>query len=127
METQAYLWHYIIAGVLLALLGEISHVCRAVFNIFPDRLSDKPMMDMLISDGYNLNDMIFGTEYDDAGYYRLDSLKNLRNSVVATLLGGWATMLLVPGASGLAAEAIDESLAWLWRLFLYRLSDIRWM
>lgn len=124
METQAYLWHYIVAGVVFALLGAIGHVSRAVFNVFPDRLSDKAWMDLLISDGYDIDDYLFGTEYDDAGYYRLDSWKNLRHYVVAMLIGGWAAMLTMPGASGLAALAINSSLAWLWQLFLYRLSDI---
>jgi hypothetical protein len=125
METQAYLWHYLVAGLVFALLGVVGHVTRAVFNVFPDRLSDKPLMDMMISNGYNLGDYLFCTEYDDAGYYRLDSLRNLRNSVVATLLCGWGVMLFVPGASGLAASAINGSLAWLWQLFLERLNDIR--
>jgi hypothetical protein len=125
METQAYLWHYLVAGLVFALLGVAGHVTRAVFNVFPDRLSDKPLMDMMISNGYNLGDYLFGTEYDDAGYYRLDSLRNLRNSVVATLLCGWGVMLFVPGASGLAASAINGSLVWLRQLFFERLNDIR--
>jgi len=124
MIAQAYLWHYIVAGILLAMLGAVGHVCRAVFNVLPDRLSDKPWMDMLISDGYSLGDRLFGTEYDDAGYYKLDSARNLRNYVVATMIGGWAAMLLVPKASGMAAYLINCSCNWLWDLFLYRLANI---
>lgn len=124
MAVQAYLWHYMVAGLAFVLLGATGHVCRAVFNVLPDRLSDKPVMDLLISDGYDLNDHLFGTEYDDAGYYRLDSWINLRNAMVFSALGGWAVMLFVPGASGLVASAINEGAVWLWQLFLYRLGEI---
>lgn len=124
METQAYLWHYIAAGMVFGLMGVAGHVCRAVFNVFPDRLSDNAWMDMLVSDGYNLGDYLFGTEYDDAGYYKLDSFRNLRFYVVSTVIGGWAAMLLVPGASGLVAKAINQALLWVWQLFLYRLGDV---
>ena len=124
MAAQAYLWHYLVAGVLLAILGTLGHVARAVFNVLPDRLSDKPLMDMLVSDGYDFNDWLFGTEYDDAGYYRLDSLKNLRQAVLATVLGGWAVALLAPGASGLMAQGINDMFGWLWDLFLFRLSEL---
>lgn len=124
MAVQAYLWHYMVAGLAFVLLGAIGHVCRAVFNVLPDRLSDRPVMDLLISDGYDLNDHLFGTEYDDAGYYRLDSWINLRNAMVFSVLGGWAVMLLAPGASGLVATAINEGAEWLWQLFLFRLGEV---
>lgn len=123
LAEQAHLWHYLVAGGALALLGAIGHVGRAVFNMFPDRLTDKPWSDMLLSNGYNIDDHIFGTEYDDAGYYRLDSLKNLRGYVLAMVIGGWAAMLLVPHASGFVAHVINESAVWLWKLFLFRLDE----
>lgn len=123
METQAYLWHYIVAGLALALLGVLGHVCRAVFNVLPDRLTDKSWLDMMLSSGYSIDDYLFGTEYDDAGFYRLDSVKNLRGYVLVMLICGWAAMLLVPHASGLIAYGINEAFAWLWRLLLYRLAE----
>lgn len=125
MEVQAYLWHYVVAGLVFALFGVLGHVTRAVFNLYPDRLSDRSWMDMLVSNGYNLGDYLFGTEYDEAGYYKLDSLRNLRFYVASTVIGGWAAMLLVPGASGLVAEAINAALVWVWELFVYRLGDVR--
>lgn len=124
MIAQAYLWHYIVVGILLAIVGAVAHVCHAVFNVLPDRLSDKPWMDMLVSNGYSLGDRLFGTEYDDAGFYKLDSPKNLRNYVVGTVIGGWAAMLLLPDASGMIAYLINCSCVWLWDLFLYRLANI---
>ena len=123
-EAQAYLWHYIIMGVMLAAFGGVAHVSRAVFNLYPDRLSDRPLMDMMISEGYDFSDWLFGTEYDDAGYYRLDSVKNLRICVVSTLVGGWIMILLMPGGSGIMAYAINESVIWLWQLFLHRLGEV---
>ena len=124
MEAQAYLWHYVIAALLLAGLGGLGHVTRGVFNVFPDRLSDKPLMDMMISDGYDLNDWLFGTEYDDYGFYRLDSLKNLRIAVWSTVIIGLAVLLIVPHASSLMAYGINQSFVWLWDLFVYRLSEV---
>lgn len=127
MHAEAATWHYVIAQVLFLLLGVLSHVSRAVFNLFPDRLSDKPMMDMMISDGYDWNDWLFGTEYDENGYYRLDSLKNLRLAVMYSMVGGFAAMLLTPGFSVAMAAGIDWSLAAGWELFKYRLDNPRWI
>lgn len=125
MLEEAATWHYVVAFGLFLLLGAIGHLCRAVFNVYPDRLSDRPMLDLAISDGYDWNDRLFGTEYDDAGYYRLDSWRNFRNAALFTALGGIAVMLFSEGASGLIAHGIDLGLAWLWDLFLYRIENIR--
>jgi hypothetical protein len=126
MLEEAATWHYAVAFVLFLLLGAVGHVARAVFNVYPDRLSDKPMLDLAISDGYDWNDHIFGTEYDDAGYYRLDSWRNFRNATLLSGFSGLAVMLLSDGASGVIAHGIDVGLAWLWDLFLYRLQTLHW-
>lgn len=126
MIEEAATWHYAVAFVLFLLLGVVGHVCRAVFNVWPDRLSDRPMLDLMVSDGYDWNDRIFGTEYDDAGYYRLDSWRNLRNAAIGCGLAGLAVMLFSDSASVLAARGIDAALAWVWDLFLYRLETVRW-
>lgn len=118
--AEAATWHYVVALVLLALMGALGHVVRAVFNVLPDRLSDRPLMDLVISDGYNWADMIFKTEYDDAGYYRLDSLHNLRLSVIWAMLSGFVALLLVPDASKVSAYWIDQGLVALIDLFWYR-------
>jgi hypothetical protein len=126
MFEEAATWHYAVAFVLFLLLGAVGHVARAVFNVYPDRLSDTPMLDLAISDGYDWNDRIFGTEYDDAGYYRLDSWRNFRNATLLSGFSGLAVMLLSDGASGVIAHGIDVGLAWLWDLFLYRLQTLHW-
>lgn len=123
MPAEAATWHYIIAEVIFFILGVTGHVVRAVFNLYPDRLSDKPMMDLVISDGFNLGDYLLGTEYDDNGFYRLDSIKNLRISVSTTMVGGFAMMLLAPGASGAIAGLIDQGLVFIKDLFFLRLEQ----
>ncbi|MBC2774304.1 hypothetical protein H6M51_15675 [Rhizobium sp. AQ_MP] len=123
---EAATWHYVVAVGLFALIGAVGHVVRAVFNILPDRLSDRPMMDLVISDGYSWQDMIFKTEYDDAGYYRLDSLHNLRLAVGWAMFSGFLILLLAPDASRLAAYWIDFGLAALVDLFWYRVETFEW-
>ncbi|WP_137155775.1 hypothetical protein [Rhizobium sp. FKL33] len=121
---QAGVYHYVIAGLGFCLIGAVAHAARAIFNVFPDRLSDNERMDMILSDGYSLGDKIFGTEYDDAGYYRLDSLRNLKNSVAVTLIGGWAAMLITPGMAPAIAQCIEWAEGWIWDLFLHRLETL---
>lgn len=108
METELATWHFVVAGLIFALLGVVSHVCRAVFNVFPDKLSDTPAVNILVSSDYGWADHLWGTEFDDAGYYRLDSLKNLRLSVMFSVLGGLGAMLLVDGA-GIGIAALIEA------------------
>lgn len=126
MTTLLGLYYYLLAGVTLVLMGAIGHVCRAVFNVYPDRLTDKPWLDMAISDGYDLHDRIFGTEYDDAGYYVLDSGRNLRNAVLLTLLPGWGAMFFSTDVAVLFALGADIALGWVGELFMQRLAEVRW-
>ena len=126
MPLEAATWHYLVAAIVLAFIGVVAHVVRAVFNVYPDRLSDRPLMDLMVSDDYNWSDRLFGTEYDDFGYYRLDSLKNLRLSCLFSVAGGLAVMLFVPGASIVIAQLIDQSLAALFDLWAYRLETYEW-
>ena len=107
-------------------MGVIGHVARAVFNVLPDRLSDNKTMDMVISDGYDASDRLFGTEYDDAGYYMLDSRRNLTIAVLSTLAAGWGAMLLHTELALMVANGVNWAGGWLWQLFLYRISHARW-
>eukprot|EP01035_Chromulina_nebulosa_P058233 gene58233-79747_t len=50
MPPEADTWHYIVAAFILALVGVLAHIVRAVFNVYPDRLSDRPMLDLMVSD-----------------------------------------------------------------------------
>ena len=124
MAEDAATWHYFVAFFLFLVLGALGHVARAVFNVYPDRLSDKPMMDLLISDGYDTGDRLFGTEYDDGGYYRLDSWRNFRNATVLSGLAGIVIMLVSDEASAAIAAGIDLCLSFLWDLFLFRVDTV---
>jgi len=126
MQTLIGLWYYLLAGVFFALFGAIAHVSRAVFNVYPDRLSDKPLMDMMVSDGYDASDWAFGTEYDEAGYYKLDSGRNLKVAVLSVLALGWGSMLLSTEIALAFVYSANEIGAWIRDLFIYRLSEARW-
>ena len=96
METELATWHFVVAGGIFALLGAICHVTRAVFNVFPDKLSDTPAVNILVSSDYSWADHFWGTEFDDAGYYRF------------SVFGGLGAMLLVDGA-GIGIAALIEA------------------
>ena len=126
MMTLLGLGYYLLAGVVFVLMGALGHVCRGVFNVYPDRLTDKPWLDMAISDGYDLNDRILGTEYDEAGFYKLDSGHNLFIAVVLTVAPGWGAMLLSTDVALLFAQGADYAFGWLGDLFVRRLAEARW-
>ncbi|MAY63677.1 MAG: hypothetical protein CML29_15855 [Rhizobiales bacterium] len=125
METTLATWHFVAAGLAFALFGVGFHVWRAVFNLFPDKISDTVAVNIFVSRGYGWADYFFGTEYDDAGYYRLDSLKNLRLAVVFSLLGGMGAMLFVPDAAEGIARLLDLGLQVFIDLLAYRLENFR--
>ncbi len=101
------LWHFAFAGLFLAVCGWLSHVVRGHINMHPDRLSDSVALDLVVSDGFSLSDWLFGIEYDDYGFYRADSAKNLRISVTTTTLGGLLFLAAVDGADVDVAQWID--------------------
>lgn len=125
METELATWHFVVAGIVFAFLGLIAHICRAVFNVFPDKLSDTPAVNILVSGDYSWGDYIWGVEFDDAGYYRLDSLKNLRLYVVSFVLGGLAVMLFSTEAAQVFAYWIELGITGFIDLFWQRVADLR--
>ena len=124
METELATWHFVVAGMIFALFGVIAHVTRAVFNVFPDKISDTPTVNVLVSSDYGWADYLWGTEFDDAGYYRLDSLKNLRLSVLFTMFGGLAAMVLVDGAGLGIAQLIESGARAFVDLFWQRIAEL---
>jgi hypothetical protein len=125
METELATWHFVVAALAFALFGVGFHVCRAVFNLFPDKLSDTAAVNIFVSSGYGWADHVFGTEYDDAGYYRLDSLKNLRLTVGFCLLGGMGAMLFAPDVAEGIAKLLDLGLQAFIDLVIYRVQNFR--
>ena len=124
MEAELATWHFVAAGVVFAVLGALAHVVRAVFNVFPDKISDTPAVNIMVSSDYGWADHLWGTEFDDAGYYRLDSLKNLRLSVMFTVFGGLAAMLLVDGAGLGIAALIETGIGAFVDLFWQRIAEL---
>ena len=124
METELATWHFAVAGFLFAILGVLAHTIRAVFNVFPDKISDTPTVNILVSSGYSWGDYLWGVEFDDAGYYRLDSLKNLRLSVTFMVLGGLGAMLLVDGAGLGIATMIEAGIIGFVDLFWQRVAEL---
>lgn len=125
MQIELATWHFVIAGVLFAALGLLAHIIRAVFNVFPDKLSDTPAVNVLVSSDYSWGDYLIGTEFDDAGYYRLDSLKNLRLSVTYWLIAGFGMMLFSAEAAQAIAWAIEAGIAGFVDLFWQRIEDLK--
>ncbi|MBV6650427.1 MAG: hypothetical protein KI789_11940, partial [Hoeflea sp.] len=111
METELATWHFIVAGIVFVMLGALAHVVRAVFNVFPDKLSDTPAVNVLVSSDYSWGDYLIGTEFDDGGYYRLDSLKNLRLSISYWLFAGFGMMLISAEAAQMVAYGIETGLS----------------
>jgi len=125
METELATWHFVVAGFVFALVGVFAHVIRAVFNLYPDKLSDTPAVNILVSGGYCWGDYLWGTEFDDAGYYKLDSLRNLRLCVTFSVLGGLGAMLLVDGAGLGMANLIEAGIGGFVDLFWQRIAELK--
>jgi hypothetical protein len=125
METELATWHFIVAGIIFVVLGALAHVVRAVFNVFPDKLSDTPAVNVLVSSDYSWGDYLIGTEFDDGGYYRLDSLKNLRLSVTYWLIAGFGMMLISSEAAQMVVYGIEAGLSAFVDLFWYRIENLK--
>lgn len=118
-------WHFFAFLALLAAFGVLGHVVRGFVNPLPDRLSDSDGLDIILSDGYSMNDRMFGTEYDDYGYYRLDSIKNLKISVVLSMAAGAIAFLFCGNELAHSfAWAADNAVTWCWDLMVYRVQAL---
>lgn len=125
MQMLIGLSYYLIAGICFALIGAIGHVIRAKFNLVPDLLFRGRSLNLIISDGYDIKDMLLGAEYDDAGYYRLDSIRNFKIAVGWSLGMGWCLMLVSTELAVLIASVIDTAGLWFWDLLKLRIREAR--
>lgn len=119
MQAEAFTWHYVVALGFFTALGLIGHVCRALFNPLPDGLYDGAPMDRIVPGRHSWSDRLFGCDYDDGGFYRLNSLRNLRNAALLSGFSGMAVMLLSPATAGALAQVIDSGLAGLGGLLVH--------
>ena len=126
MEQTVHFWHYGIMITAFAVMGVLVHIGRAVFNLYPDRLTDSKEMDVMISPGYTLSDYFFDLEFDENGFYELYSLKNLRFCIVCGIICGIVFVIGVPETNKMVAGWIDAVLKYTGELFIYRIHHIRW-
>jgi hypothetical protein len=117
-------FHFLVAMAVFAILGVAAHVLRAVINPYPDRLSDKPWMDVAVSDGYTVEDHLLQVEFDEYGFYRLDSRRNLIVSVVLTMLGGFFLIAIDVAASNAMSQMIHSALGFVWDRIADRISEL---
>ena len=104
-QIHVSFWHFLFGIVAAVCFGLLCHVVRAVFNVFPDRISDSHIMDIMVSRDYSFWDWYYGTEYNDAGYYELHSTKNLRLSIIYNLVAFVALWFVMPAFPNMVAFA----------------------
>ena len=105
LQTPISFWHFLFGIIAAVSSGVLCHVGRAVFNVFPDRLSDSHTMDMIVSSDYSFADWYYGTEFNDAGFYELHSVKNLRLSIIYNLVTFGVFWFIVPTFPNMVAHA----------------------
>lgn len=89
-----YLLFTMLAG---AIAGGIAHLIRAVFNLYPDKISKNRWVNIIVSPGYSFEDDLLGVEFDDySGYYKLLSLKNLKISAFIWTALSFAVFVFYP-------------------------------
>jgi hypothetical protein len=116
-------WYFLVALAAFGILGMISHVLRAVINLYPDRLSDKPLLDVVVSPGYSVEDHLFQLEFDEYGFYRLDSRRNLIITTILTMFGGLIIILLDASIANQISGLIDLAWAWIGETAQKRLTE----
>lgn len=95
------------------ILGTACYLARGLFNPFPDRLSDSAVLDAFVSGDYSSGDHVLGVAFDDNGYYRTDSLHNLRLTIGFAILATLVALFTVPEAPTFWAMVVDGAGAWL--------------
>lgn len=126
METvEIHVWHFVVAALVFALCGVAAHTLRGLVNVYPDKLSDTPMVNIVFSRDFSFADHVTRTEFDDFGFYRFDSLHNLKLSVLFWLLGGLGAMALSDEVGQMGAFLIDRGLSAFVDLFWYRIDALR--
>lgn len=124
METQAAIWHYLAAPFVLAAIGALWHVARALWAPYPERLTGSKLTDAYLPLGYQLTDWIHETEFDEDGYYRLDSWRNLKVAVALVVAVGMFFVLFSSGVANFFAACMNATLQWLVDLVVYRWQNL---
>lgn len=110
MTTLAYVGFVFAAAVVGALLGILAHFWRAHATAYAEDLGLGEPLDTLTRDNYQFEKHVVGAEWDDAGFWAPDSLRNLAYYVIsgfaAPLFGG----LLLWGQREALVETVCVSL-----------------
>lgn len=78
-------------------IGFLAHFMKSHMDLFPDQIFDKGDPANLIVPDYDLENLLLGNEYDDAGYWEYLSLRNLITYVMLSVLTVWTLRYLVGG------------------------------
>lgn len=87
MTDLAYIGFILAMSVFGALLGVIAHFWRAHATRFPEDLGLGEPLNMLTRDNYVVEKYVAETEWDDAGYWDGESVRNLVYYLVIGALG----------------------------------------
>ena len=77
MTDFAYIAFVFSAAVLGTILGIIAHFMRAHTRLWPEKVTDSDFLNELMMDSYLFEKYAVGAEWDDAGYWDPNSLRNL--------------------------------------------------
>ena len=91
MISFAYICFVFAAAVIGGLLGIAGHFWRADATMFAEDLGLGEPLDTLTRDGYQFEKYVVGAEWDDAGFWAPDSVRNL----VYYVASGFGTPLLL--------------------------------
>ena len=74
--------------VLAVIAGFFFHFWKSNFDPMPDRWSGNEAIDMLTTE-HSLDKKMFGTEYNDNGFWQWHSLRNIAYYVLTTVAAVW--------------------------------------
>ena len=91
MTGFAYICFVFAASVIGALLGGLGHFWRAHATMFAEDLGLGEPLDTLTRDNYQFEKHVVGAEWDDAGFWAPDSVRNF----IYYVASGFVTPLLL--------------------------------
>jgi hypothetical protein len=103
MTGFAYICFVFGASVLGAVLGGLGHFWRAHATVYAEDLGLGEPWDTLTRDGYQFEKNVVGAEWDDAGFWAPDSVRNFLYYVIS---GFVAPLVLGFSFWGLRSEIV---------------------
>ncbi len=83
---------YVLVFAFLFAIGAISHVLRGLVG----RFLELKLLNRMVSPGQAALDGILNVEFDDHGFYRVDSVYNLMIAIVSAILIGVTLIAVSP-------------------------------